>query len=1146
MSTPTMQVCGSCGAEHPATFKFCGACGSPLGGPAAAEPEPEVEERKVVSVLFVDLVGFTAQSEQADPEDVRARLRPYHAMLKREIELLGGTVEKFIGDAVMAVFGAPVAHEDDAQRAVQAALRIIDALEELNVERPGFDLRVRAAVNTGEVLASLSARPERGEGIVTGDVVNTAARLQGVAPVGGVAVGELTHRSTRAAVEYAPMDHVSVKGKEEPLRPWHALRMRGRPTGVEQGTSPFIGREGELALLQETFTRAVEEASVRLVTVVGEPGVGKSRLTSEFSAWLADRPEPVRWRLGRCPRYGEGITFWALGEIVKAQARILESDEPATVADKLTRTVDAVVDASEREWVRTLLAPLVGSATSGEAAGRIETFAAWLTFLEALAASAPLVLVVEDLHWADGVLVEFLEHVAKRASGVPLLVLCTARPEVHERHPGWASGVRDATTINLPPLSGEQTGALISTLLPETLLPEATQRALLERSGGNPLYAEEFVRMLVDRGVLERRGDGLELARDAVIAVPETVQALIAARLDTLTRDRKRLLYDAAVLGRVFWSGGVSAMTGQPEGEVRRSLHDLARKELVRSAEQASMEGQAEYAFWHAVVQDVAYQQIPRAARSAKHRAAAEWLEEVAGGAGDYAEILAFHYTQALNLVSTTGSAQEKALLAERAVAFLAASGERALHLDLEGAALFYRRALELLADDDPRRGRILVKLGWVDSDRGLHEDAQQNFEAAIDALRAAGNRVGEGEALALLARTVWRRGEGPRARTLVAEAVELLESERPGPERVEAYNEAGRLCMMGARFDDAIRWAGDAIRTAEELDLQRPRVRALTNRGMSRCHLGDHAGGIDDLRGAQRLALELGLGLETMPTFGNLAWSLGDTEGPEAALRMTDEGIAFAARRGLAFPAAMLRTVRAEFLFKRGRCEEAFALTNEVLEWERTRRAGQVRMRAVRERCRVLALRGNAELAAAPLGELLAMARKSGDPQAVIPILALGATIEAARGEPAAAVELAREILTADAPDYRLRELAVTVRVLTGCGALDDAEAQVGGLVPTTARHHAVLASARAAIAEAGGEPTRGAVLHHEACEAWGRFGDVPEHAWALLGEGRCRAKTGEAAAVDQLRAAREAFAALGARPQVAEVDGWLARTGS
>ena len=1139
-----MLICGSCGEENSERFRFCGACGAALAGPAPADGE----ERKVVSVLFVDLVGFTARSDQADPEDVRARLRPYHSMLKREIEQFGGTVEKFIGDAVMAVFGAPVAHEDDAERGVRAALRIVEAIENLNDEHPGLDLSVRAAVNTGEALVSLSARPERGEGIVTGDVVNTASRLQGVAPVGGVAVGELTYRATRSAIEYAPLEPVMVKGKQEPLQIWHALRARGRSTEIEQATTPFIGRDAELGLLQQTFTRAVRESSVQLVTVTGEPGVGKSRLTSEFFTWVYDQPELIFWRHGHCPPYGEGITFWALGEIVKAQAQILESDGMAAAADKLSEAVDSVVDASEREWVKTLLAPLVGSSTAVASTGRAESFAAWLTFIEAIASTAPLILVVEDLHWADDVLVEFIEHLVEWATDVPLLVMCTARPELYERHRGWGGGTRNLTTINLCPLSGEETGALISALLSETMLPEATQQALLERSGGNPLYAEEFVRMLGDHGVLERRGDVVELASDAVISVPETVQALIAARLDTLPPDRKAPMYDAAVLGRVFWSGGVAAMTGRPEVEVRQLLHELARKELVRPARRPSIEGQAEYAFWHVLVQDVAYLQIPRAARSAKHRAAAEWLEGVAGKrVGDHAEILAFHYTQALRFAQATGSTNDKALLAARAVEFLVASGDRALHLDLEKAGSFYRRALELVAEQDARRGRILVKLGWVDSDRGLHDDARRDFEKAIDALRSAGDRVGVGEAHALLARTVWRQGEGARARTLAAEGVSILEGEPPGPERVDAYNEVGRLCMVAAEFDAAIRHADDAIHSAQELALQRPVVRALVNRGVSRCHLGDHDSGIDDLRSAQRLALELGLGLETIPTYANLAWSLGDTDGPEEALRLASEGVEFAERRGLAFPVAMVKTIKAEFLFKLGRWDETLELTDELLEWERTHRASQIRVRAARERCRVLLLRGQAEAAAASLEELLSDARRAGDPQTVIPVLALGASIELARGQPAAAIELAREILTVDASDYRLRETAVTVRVLTRCGAFDDAEAQMHGLTPTAPRHRAVLTSARAVMTEARGELAGGATLHRAAAEAWSGLGDVVERAWALLGEGRCLAQLGDGdAATDRLRDAREAFVAFGAETWIGEADDWLARAES
>src|ERR687887_1060563 len=392
-----MPICSKCGEENPERARFCLACGSSL----EAEAAPAAEERKVVSVLFVDLVGFTARSDQADPEDVRARLKPYHSMLKREIERYGGTVEKFIGDAVMAVFGAPVAHEDDVERAVRAALRITEAIPSLNEEHPGLDLSVRAAVNTGEAVVSLTARPERGEGIVTGDVVNTASRLQGVAPIGGVAVGEVTYRATKDVIVYEALEPVTVKGKQDPLPIWRAVSARSLfAVEVDRPTVELIGREDDLALLQQTFTRTVREGSVQLVTVTGEPGVGKSRLVAEFFRYIDHLPELIAWRQGRCLPYGEGVTFWALGGIVKAQAGILESDAPEDAIAKIAQAVATVVeDSTERDWITSRVAPLVGTSVEGASgAEREESFTAWRAFLECVASRSPLVLVVEDLH----------------------------------------------------------------------------------------------------------------------------------------------------------------------------------------------------------------------------------------------------------------------------------------------------------------------------------------------------------------------------------------------------------------------------------------------------------------------------------------------------------------------------------------------------------------------------------------------------------------------------------------------------------------------------------------------------------------------------------------------------------------------------
>ncbi len=405
---PSVVICPGCGKENPDGFAFCGYCTAPL---AEQLPQTALEERKIVTVLFCDLVGFTAASEQQDPEDVRARIRPYHARLRQEIERYGGTVEKFVGDAVMAAFGAPVAHEDDVERAVRAGLGILESIEELNEADPDLDLKVRVGINTGEAVVAVGARTEQGEGLVTGDVVNTAARIQSAAPVNGVAVGEQTCRATTHIFEYEQLQPVSVKGKAEPLSLWRANAIRDRfgRDSIREYRTPFVGRELEKPLLIGIYERAAQQRSVQLVTIVGEPGVGKSRLVAELFGYIDPKPELIRWRQGRCLPYGEGITFWALGEIVKAEAGMLESDSAEVAAAKLEATV--FPDDPERQWLLQRLAPLVG--LEAAPAERQELFTAWRHYFEGLAAVGPRVLVFEDLHWADEALLAFLEYLVE-------------------------------------------------------------------------------------------------------------------------------------------------------------------------------------------------------------------------------------------------------------------------------------------------------------------------------------------------------------------------------------------------------------------------------------------------------------------------------------------------------------------------------------------------------------------------------------------------------------------------------------------------------------------------------------------------------------------------------------------------------------
>ncbi len=1140
-----MRVCPRCGEDNAERARFCSNCGAGLEEPVAAG-----EERKVVSVLFVDLVGFTAGSDRADPEDVRATLRPYHARVKQEIERFGGTVEKFVGDAVMAVFGAPLAHEDDAERAVRAGLRITDAIDELNQEH-GLGLSIRAAVNTGEAVVALGARPELGEGIVTGDVVNVASRLQGVAPVGGVVVGELTYRATSDPIEYEELEPVAVKGKDEPVPVWRAVQARSRfGVDIEPGTTtPLIGRDHELSLLEDLLRRAVREQSPQLVTLSGEPGVGKSRLTREFRTFIDDLPDLIYWRQGRCLPYGEGITFWALGEIVKSHAGIHDNDTVEEASVKLAQAVSYVVeDRGEQEWIRARLAPLVGVGEETATAEREESFAAWRSFLEAIAATDPFVLVFEDLHWADAPMLAFLEHLVDWATGVPMLVVCTARPELYERLPGWGGGKRNSTTIALSPLSEEETARLISFLLQQAVLPAETQRALLERAGGNPLFAEEFVRMLVDRGVLVRQGPVWDLSGVEEIAVPETVQALVAARLDTLTPERKALLQDAAVIGKVFWSGALAAMGKLDAREIREGLHELALKEMVRPVRRSSIQGEAEHAFWHLLIRDVAYGQIPRTIRMAKHRAAAEWIERTAGDrVGDVAELLVHHYEQALQLARATGDDGAAAGVAEPLARSLVMAAERARHLDATKAAAHYRRALQLLPARSLERARVLRQLApllFFGGGASLDE-ALRLFEEAVELFRDLGDNVGAGAALVEMVKVLWESGGTPRARAALDQAVALLEREAPGPELAEAYLRVAARCLIGEGDPTAaLEWCDRALPIIEGIGRADLRARWLDLRGMARVDLGD-VGGLDDLREGLRRYLELGLGHETAVAYDNLAGYVRVIEGPLEALELNRTSIDFQLRRGLVGSAGWTKADLTWTLFDLGAWDELLRVADEVLE-KFSAEARQIRCVTTTKKAKVLAYRGRLAEAASLLG-FLDEARAIRDPQVLGPALASAATIERMRGEFKATLRIMDELVDELGEFWGLPGLwgparAEVVRALVAAGDPKRAAAMAEAIPTVFVRDRNARVSAQAIVREAKGSLGDGAELYGQAAVAWSEFGCPLERGFALLGAGRCRLGLSQPREAEaSLREAREVFAGLGATPLLEETDALL-----
>ncbi len=722
--------------------------------------------------MFADIVGFTERADQLDPEDVEAMLRPYQGLLRAELERLGGTVEKFIGDAVMAAFGAPVAHEDDPERAVRAALAIRDAI------RKEGRLEVRIAVHTGEAIVRLDARPAAGETIAAGDVLNTASRLQEAAPINGVVVGESTYYATRQVIEYVTIEPVEAKGKAAPIPAWEAVRPtqcegKGRATSL----TSLVGRTGELTLLRGTLERVESERSPQLVTLVGVPGIGKSRLVYELVRSHFEDQQLRDWQQGRCLPYGDGVSFWAIAEIVKGLAGILESDKAPIVADKLARAVGEVMPEDEAELVRSGLAPFVGlesdAATGSER--RDESFAALRRFLEAIADRRPLMVVIEDLHWADDGVLDFVNYLADWAAGVPLLILCTARPELLERRPGWAGGKLNALTLGLSPLADEDAARLIAGVLDEAVLPVETQTAMLERAGGNPLYAEQFALLYLERG-------------SAHLPLPENVLGLIAARLDTLPSDEKALLQDAAVVGRIFWSGALP----ENDGRVDR-LHALERKEFVKRERSSSVEGEDEYAFRHVLLRDVAYGQIPRADRARKHQLAAKWIESL-GRPQDHAELVAHHHVAALELATASGT--ETSTLSAHARDALRDAGDRALSLNsFAGAAGFYSHALDLTAGNDPERPLLLFRLG--EAQFNSEADGDDALVEAVAALVEVGNLEAAAEAEVMLSHVAWTRGFRDPAFRHLERATQLIDGLPPSLAKTRVLSQRTRHFML-------------------------------------------------------------------------------------------------------------------------------------------------------------------------------------------------------------------------------------------------------------------------------------------------------------------------------------------------------------
>jgi class 3 adenylate cyclase/tetratricopeptide (TPR) repeat protein len=680
--------CLACGEQNPEGARFCSACG------AALTVERAVEERKVVSVLFVDLVDFTSRSDQADPEDVRAMLVPYDTRVKSEIESFGGVVEKFIGDAVMAVFGAPVSHGDDAERAVRAGLRVLDAVEDLNREDPALDLTVRAAVNTGEAIVDARQQPDAAQGLAHGDVVNTASRLQTGAPPGALVVGEETFRATRSVIGYAPVEPIQAKGKREPLAAWLALEALTAPAERAASAAPMVGRDRELELLRRTWEGVTTERRPDLVTVIGHPGIGKTRLTREFVG-LVD-PSGARVLRGRSLPYGGSSGYRAFGQQVKDVAGIFETDPPADARAKLTAVVTELCGPIEGPEVADHLALLIGLG-GDRVPDRQPLFFSARRFVEELASRQPLLMVFEDIHWADASQLDLLESLASRVRDVPVMFLALARPELLDSRPTWGAGLMSHTSMQLHPLSFDDARTLAGHLLPMLSGLQGAGDRVVITAEGNPLFIEELVASLAER------------VDEATEKLPTNVRSTIAARLDTLSPAARGALLDAAVIGKVFWRGALQTLeANRSAAELEDALDILESRDFIHRESGSQIEGDHEYLFKHMLIREVAYATLPRAARRERHAAVARFIESAAGERiEEAAAMLAHHWQEAGDL--------------DQAVRFLQLAAEHAAKgwAKNEAVAMF-GQALKLVPEDQPelrraiaiRRAETQVELG--------------------------------------------------------------------------------------------------------------------------------------------------------------------------------------------------------------------------------------------------------------------------------------------------------------------------------------------------------------------------------------------------------------------------------------------------
>jgi class 3 adenylate cyclase/tetratricopeptide (TPR) repeat protein len=1163
--TPTALACRLCGTELPLGAKFCLECGSPAGtsaGAAAstgapAPPAAPVSERRVTSVLFGDLVGFTSLSEVRDPEEVRELLGRYFDTARHIVARYGGTIEKFIGDAVMAVWGVPTAHEDDSERAVRAGLDLAEAVTAFgeSVGAPGLAMRV--GVVTGEVAVTLGAT---GQGMVAGDAVNTAARVQAKATPGTVWVDAQTRSLTGGSIDFAAAGVHELKGKAEPVELFTATAVRGGVGGERSSDrvqAPLVGRRRELSVLKEMFHVAAEEGRPRLVMLSGDAGVGKTRLSWELENYIDGLSATVLWHRGRCLAYGDGVAFSALNSAVRGRIGAAEDDTETATRDKLTRSLETYVpDAAERAWLAPALASLLGLA-GGTKMTREDLFSAWLTWFERLSRSEDesIVWIVDDAHYADDGLLDFIEHLSTVAQA-PLLVVLLARPELLVRRPGLAA-LRRANVVGLETLSRADIAALLDGLVEG--LPADVREALIARAEGNPLYAIETVRAMNDQGLTVggptrtpgavRLATGVDAATLSALAAPASLQVLVASRLDLLPAQERAVLAAASVLGQTFTLGALAALTGgQPD--LAASLRELVGRDLLTAITDRLSSEEGQYGFVQSVVRTVAYQTQSRRDRLTGHLAAVDYLEPLADNDSEFSVVIAQHLRDALELAGH--ESEQRTEIVHRLGAWLERSAERSVAV---GAPLDGSRALAeaLTLADEPAD---VVRLSLAAAEATLaagYIDAGVEHARRVIALSGA-ERADVAAAVAMTCEALLRSGDN-------ADVPGLLEPylAESGLDDVPALT-AAKLARAAAIYasstghlDDQTRWVRRALSLAEDSGDPREIARCINVCAIDFCQRGLARLGVTlfglaaDVARQNRLSYELALPLLNMLAFG-LNRDL------EAALAAGDEAMALAEAAGSASQVWGIAINQALALTNAGRWDEVAALWDRPLLREAPAINYQTAMFVWN--LALIAVARDEEVDLDELARLAAMGDDTPDSSEILYFAANRALHTRLTGDASATAAACRRTaelthrfcaLDDDFPSLWIRSVTWTIEVRDFATARELLRLVTD--VPST-RHGALLAAElhrlRATIeaedADSSADPADIEADLLAGIEALDAFGAVPDRARAQATLGIWLTRRGRAAdATPHLAAARQTFTDLRATAWLRELDSSL-----